>query len=247
MVLQDMNLQIAAGESVVILGPNGCGKSTLIKTLTCELYPVLQPGMRLRLFGRERWDVAELRRRMGLVTADAPMRDSLQTSGLEVVLSGFFSAARLWPHLHVTPRMREQAWQAMHDLLIEHLADRPLQAMSAGQQKRTLIARALVASGDGGGKRVLLLDEPSNALDLAAQKELRATLRLLAQQGTGIILVTHRVEDIVPEVRRVLLMQEGSIAADGPTANLLTSERLSQIFASPIHVEQRDDGSYTAR
>ena len=244
-VLHDISFQVAAGESVAILGPNGCGKSTLIKLLTCELYPLAQPGMHLRIFGRERWDVTELRRRMGLVSADPPVRDALHVPAVEIVLSGFFSAARLWPHLRVTPEMREAAMAAMDALGIPHMAERPLQAMSAGQQKRVMIARALASSGDGNGRRVLLLDEAANTLDLLARRELQAALRSLARQGVSILLVTHHVEEIFPEMRRVLLMRDGRIMADGPTTDLLTSAHLSSVFSAPVQVEERD-GSYFA-
>ena len=244
-VLHDLALRIAAGESVAILGPNGCGKSTLIKVLTSELYPLVQPGMRARFFGRDRWDLTELRRRMGLVASDPPVRDALSRPGLEIVLSGFFSAARLWPNLHPTERMHEQAHRAMELLGVHALADRPLEQMSAGQQKRIMIARAWAAAGDSAADRVLLLDEPANALDIVAARQLRAQLSATAQAGTTLILVTHHVEDIVPEIDRVILMREGSIVADGPKRELLTTEGLSHLFNAPIHVSQTDN-MYTA-
>ena len=244
-VLHDINLHIAAGESLAILGPNGCGKSTLLKTLTCELYPLAEPQMRVSLFGRPRWDVTELRRRMGMVSSDPPPRDAQGVPCLEIVLSGFFSAARLWPHLNVTDDMRTLAWRAMADAGVQRLADRPLQTLSSGQQKRVMIARALAASGNG-DRRMLLLDEPSNTLDLAAQRELRITLQRLAEQGTGVILITHHVEDLVPAMGRVLLMQDGQIIADGATQHLVTQERLSALFETPLTVSQQG-GHYIAR
>ncbi len=244
-VLHDVSLQVAAGESVAIVGPNGCGKSTLLKTLTCELYPLAEPGMKVKLFGRARWDVTLLRRMMGVVSSDAPVRDALDVPAREIVLSGFFSAARLWPNLQVTDEMRERAQQAMVDAGVEALAERPLRTLSSGQQKRLMIARALAASGNG-AQRMLLLDEPSNTLDLPAQRELRRTLQELAEQGTGIVLITHHVEDIVPAIRRVLLMREGRIVGDGAAAEMLTGERLSALFGVPLAVSN-SDGCYTAR
>ncbi len=244
-VLHDVSLDIARGECIAILGPNGCGKSTLIKTLTCELYPLATPESHVRIFGRERWDVQRLRRMLGLVTSEPIPRDALSVTGMEAVLTGFFSSARIWPHLHVTGEMRERAAQAMQSAGVQHLAAQTLGTLSAGQQKRILIARALVGSGDGPGRRVLLMDEPSNALDLAAQRELRSTMRRLAQQGTGLILVTHHVEDIVPEIGRVILMKQGRVADDLAKAEALTSERLSALFSTSVTVTERD-GYYTA-
>ena len=244
-VLYDLSLRIEPGESVAILGPNGCGKSTLLKVLTCELYPMAQPGMRVELFGRTRWDVQQLRRRMGVVSSEPPCRDALSVSGYDAVLTGFFSSARLWPHLMVTDAMRARAEQAMADAGVDALRDRPLQAMSSGQQKRIMIARALAASGTG-TDRVLVLDEPSNTLDLVAQRDLRATVQRLAEQGMAVLLVTHHVEDIVPAMRRTIFLKDGRIAADGQTANLMTSEGLSGLFDSRIELLRAQD-TYCAR
>lgn len=244
-VLHDVSLRIAAGECVAILGPNGCGKSTLMKVLTCELYPLAEPAMRVCLFGRERWDVTELRRRMGVVSSEPPVRDAFCVPVREIVVSGFFSAARLWPNLQMTAEMRERAEQAMEDAGVAELAARPLCELSSGQQKRVMIARALAASGDG-RRQMLLLDEPGNALDLRAQRELREILQRLAEQGTAVLLITHHVEDIVPAIGRALLMRNGRIVGDGQTAEMLTSERVSALFGVPICVSNAE-GLYTAR
>lgn len=244
-VLHDVTLHIPSGECVAILGPNGCGKSTLVQTLTRELYPVVRPGMYVRVFGRERWDVTELRRRLGIVPSTAPPRDAMNVPALDVVIAGYFSAARLWPNLRPTEAMREEAFATMQRLGVSSLAERELGAMSAGQQKRVMIARALCSSGDESGQRVLLLDEPSNALDLRAQHELRETLQQLASAGVGLVLVTHHTHDIIPAFQRVLLMQQGSIVADGAPAELLTAEALSSLYELPLHVQQREGLYFT--
>ena len=239
-VLHDLSLRIAAGEHVAILGPNGCGKSTLIRTLTADLYPVVQPGMRLHVFGRDRWDVTELRRRLGFVASDPPPASALRCTGREAVLTGFFSSSRLWPNLHVTDHMRQRAAEVLQQVDATSLAEQRLGSMSAGQQKRILIARALAGGAAAPESRMLLLDEPMNALDLAAQRDLRHTMRRLAASGTGILLITHRLEDIFPEMRRVVLMREGRIVADGAKEDLLTGERLSHLFGAPVMVSVRD-------
>ena len=103
--------------------------------------------------------------------------------------------------------------------------------MSAGEKRRILIARALVHR-----PQQLLLDEPSNALDLAAQRELRETLRRLAREGTGLVMVTHHLGDILPEIERIILMRDGRIVADGPREELLTESRLSELFHTPVRI-----------
>src|SRR4051812_7052726 len=180
-VLHDISLRIESGEHVAILGPNGCGKSTLIKTMTCECYPIAQPGMHVRIFGRERWEIFELRKRLGVVANELPSERTLHTTGRDAVITGFFSSSTIWPELHVTDMMRERADVILQKLEAQHLSDKPLGEMSAGEQRRILIGRALVHEPE-----MLLIDEPSNALDLAAQSELRESLRSLARHGTGI-------------------------------------------------------------
>src|SRR5580704_1891355 len=240
-VLHDVNLSIRAGEHVAILGPNGCGKSTLILAMTCQLYPIVQPGMHVRIFGRERWDLTELRRHFGVVSAgpmgtELPGERTAVTTGLDAVIAGFFSASTLWPNLHVTDEMRARAREALERIEASHLAAQLVGTMSAGEKRRILIARALVHR-----PRQLLLDEPSNALDLAAQRELRETLRRLAQEGTGLVLVTHHLGDILPEIERVILMSGGRIVGDGPRAELLTEKRLSDLFGAPVRIGRDEE------
>ncbi len=207
--------------------------------MTRELYPLVLPGTSVEIFGRERWDVTDLRRRLGVVTSETPSKSAQGTTAFDAVLTGFFSSTTLWPNLQVTPAMREAAQIAIEQVGAGAFAGRELGTLSAGQQKRVLIARALVASGDAEG-RVLLLDEPSNALDLAAQAELRETLRKLARAGTGIILVTHHIADIVPEIGRVIFMREGRIIGDGPRGSMLTPERLQELFCARVDLAERE-------
>ena len=241
-VLHDLSLRIEAGEHLAILGPNGCGKSTLLKTMTCEVYPIFKAEMHVRLMGRERWDLTELKRRMGVVSAEPPGKQARATSGFDAILTGFFSSSTLWPNLKVTAEMREKAEEILVLVGAEKLREKPVGEMSAGQQRRVMIGRAIAGNlgvGEDVGPKMLLLDEPSNALDLAAQQDLREMLRGLAQKGTAILLITHQIADILPEIERIVMMREGRVVADGTKGELLTEEKLSNLFGREISVTER--------
>jgi iron complex transport system ATP-binding protein len=245
-VLHDINLTVATGEHIALLGPNGCGKSTLIKTITCECYPIPpregEPETEVSIFGRARWDLTELKKRLGVVSAELPGKATLHTTGRDAVLTGFFSSSTLWPNLisSITPAMQTRTDDVLEQIGAAYLANKPVGEMSAGQQRRVIIGRALVGSGHTSATSMLLLDEPSNALDLNAQRELRHLLRSLAQQGTGILLITHHVSDIIPEINRILMMKEGRIIADGPKSTLLTSPQLSTLFQTEVTLTEKE-------
>jgi iron complex transport system ATP-binding protein len=233
--LYDINLEVGRGEHVCILGPNGCGKSTLIKTITRECYPQVREGSSISILGRERWDIFELRSLLGIVSPDLLASCTTEATGRDVVLSGFFSSTRIFPHHHPDAAHLERAKETLARLGIAHLADRAVAEMSSGEAKRTLIARALVHQ-----PQTLLFDEPSNALDIGAQLQLRDTMRKLAQSGLGILLVTHHVSEIIPEIERVILLREGRVLADGPKSAVLTEERLSKLFGVAVRIGRHD-------
>jgi iron complex transport system ATP-binding protein len=234
-VLDDFSLQIQSQEHVAIIGPNGCGKSTLVKTVAREIYPFVREGSSMTILGRDRWNVFELRSLLGIVSNDLMTACTTDVKGRDVVISGFFSSTRIFPHHTVDPSHKRLADEALDQMQVSHLADRRMFELSSGEGKRVLIARALVHK-----PRALLFDEPSNSLDLYAQHYLRESMRLLAQAGIGIILVTHDMADIVPEIERVVLMSKGKIAADGPKNEVLNSDELSALFGMKVALAQRD-------
>jgi iron complex transport system ATP-binding protein len=234
-VLHDITLTIGVGEHVAILGPNGCGKSTFIKTITRECYPLIAPESSMTILGRDTWDVFELRPLLGIVSNEMMARCTRELTGRETVLSGFFSSIGLQPYHEVTDAMIEKTGQVLELLEAQHLADREMTTLSSGEAHRLLIGRALVHD-----PLALLLDEPSNSLDFRATLELRATLRKLAQGGMGILMVTHHLSDVLPEINRVILLREGRVFADGAKSEVLTTNRLSDLFGLPVEVAQRD-------
>lgn len=239
--LNRVSLAIGLGEHLAILGPNGSGKSTFIKAVTRELYPRYPPpACRLRILGRDTWNVFDLRPLLGIVTNDLVEQCTQPYPVRETVLSGFFSSIGLWPNHTVTAAMREKSEELMNLLEIAHLADRPLNEMSSGEVRRAVIARALVHE-----PKALLLDEPSNSLDLRAQAELRDTMRKLAASGIGVLLVTHHLPDIIPEIERVICLKDGRIYKDGSKRDVLTEATLRELFGLPLSLELRE-GYYQA-
>ncbi len=232
-VLDDINLRVQLNEHVALLGPNGCGKSTLIKTITRECYPVARDGAYMTILSQQDWNVFELRSLLGIVSNDLMSSCTSDASGLDVVLSGFFSSTAIFPNHTINPEHRELAQSALRELGVSHLGERAVQEMSSGEAKRVLIARALVHK-----PRALLFDEPCNSLDFSAQHGLRETMRALAKSGIGIILVTHELSDIVPEIERVVLMSNGRIVADGRKREVLQEETLSRLFGRKVQLTQ---------
>jgi iron complex transport system ATP-binding protein len=233
--VRDVSLKIGVGEHVAILGPNGCGKSTLVKAMSKECNPIVEDGSWVRVFGRDDWNVFELRKMLGIVSSDLMERCTRMVSGREIVLSGFFSTIGVWGYQEITPEMIRSADRALEMMEISHLADRFTDEMSSGEARRILLARALVHD-----PRALILDEPTTALDLAAQYELRSILQKLARSGIGIVMVTHHLSDLIPEIERVILMSQGSVVADGPVRDILTAQRLSSLFGRSLELLERD-------
>ena len=238
LALNGLSLTIRGGEHVAILGPNGSGKSTLIKLITRECYPLLREGSNVSILGQQSWNIFNLRPHLGIVSNDLMTQCTRDITGRELVLSGFFGSIGIWPNQHPTAEMEQAAAAAMARLGVPHLANRWLDELSSGEARRLLIARALIHSPE-----TLVLDEPTTSLDLAAQREMRNRLRDLAKSGVGILLVTHHLEEIIPEIDRVVLLRGGTVLADGRKEEMLNDVRLSALFETPVTVT-REGGFY---
>jgi iron complex transport system ATP-binding protein len=236
--LHRVSLRIAQGEHTAILGPNGSGKSTLIKVITREEYPRYPAESSLRILGREAWRVDDLRSMLGIVTNDLVAACTQPYPAREIVLSGFFSAVGIWPWHEVSAEMERAADEALAFVGLSGLAERPMTEMSSGEVRRAVIARALAHR-----PRALLLDEPSNSLDIVAFRELQATMRRLAASGITVVLVTHHLADIIPEISRVICLKKGRVYRDGPKAEILRAETLSPLFGVDVRV-MADNGHY---
>lgn len=247
-ILDGLTLTIHTGEHTAIVGPNGAGKSALVNLLTHEDRPLQRDdGMpSVRVFGDGNWNVFELRSQLGIVSFDLHHRFVLgnnegRVTAEAAVLSGFLATQGILRYGAVTEEMRRRAGEALGRMGVAHLARRRLDEMSTGEARRVILARALVTA-----PRALILDEPTTGLDLVARHDFTERVRQIARDGTTLILITHHIEEIVPEIERVILVSEGRIAAAGAKRDILTSERLSALFNAPIALEE-DDGYYYGR
>ena len=247
-ILDQISLTIQSGEHTAIVGPNGAGKSFLTRLLSHEERPLVPEdgSSPIRVFGDDNWDVFTLRAQLGIVSQEMHSKFVMgnnegRVSGEAAVLSGFLASQGILRYGAVTPEMRAKAADALALMGASHLAKRWLDAMSSGEARRVLLARALVT-----GPRAMVLDEPTTSLDLAARHDFMERVRGIARAGTTLILVTHHIEEIIPEIQRVVLLKHGRIAASGPKQDVLTAERLTDLFESPVKLIE-EDGYYYAR
>ncbi len=206
------------------------------------MYPVVAPGSFIRVLGKERWNVWELRRQIGVVSNDLHQRYTPTTTALEVVVSGFHSSIGIHGILadRVSAEQRDASEAALQSIGIAGLRDKQLKHMSSGQQRRCLLARALVHD-----PATLILDEPTSGLDFAASFDYLERIRSLARLGRNIVIVTHHLNEIPPELDRIILLKQGAVIADGPKREVLNGELLSEVYETAIRVTEID-GFYLA-
>jgi iron complex transport system ATP-binding protein len=240
-ILDSVSLLIEQGEHVAIIGPNGSGKSSLIKTFTKEYHPIVaESGLVLKIMGKETWNVFELRKLLGIVSGDLQQICCREIKVLDIVLSGFFSSIGIYYNHGVTQEMEAKAREILEFLEIPELADREMCELSTGEARKVLIGRALVHD-----PQALVLDEPANSLDLKALHTFRESIRKIADSGKNVILVTHNLEDVIPEISRVVLIKKGKIFLDGKKEEILTDANLSKLFSIQVKVLKKD-GYYHA-
>ncbi len=239
-VFEDLSFTLDAGVNTAILGPNGSGKSTVLKLLAGEIHPVPHDETHIRLFGQERWNVWEVRKRLGMVSHDLQHHYMDQVTGLKVVLSGFYASIGTYGYQDFSYAQIARADGMLEEMGAGFLKDRRFGQMSTGEQRRCLLGRVLVHE-----PIALVLDEPTSGLDLTATFHYLDFVRSYVRKGNTLLLVTHHIHEIPPEVERVVLLKQGKILQDGDKRAVLTETNLSQLFDCPVSLAQAN-GWYQA-
>jgi len=239
-VFEDLSFTLENGRHTAILGPNGSGKSTLLKLLAGQVHPLPNDATRIRLFGEEQWNVWDVRKRLRMVSHDLQHQYMDQVTGLKVILSGFYASIRIYGHQDCSYAQLARADDMLEEMDASSLKDRRFGEMSTGEQRRCLLGRALVHD-----PVALVLDEPTSGLDLTATFHYLDLVRAYIRKGKTLLLVTHHIHEIPPEVERVVLLKQGKILQDGEKSAVLAEASRSRLFDRPVALAQAN-GWYQA-
>jgi iron complex transport system ATP-binding protein len=239
-VFDDLSFILAAGAHTAILGPNGAGKSTILKLLSGEVHCLPKDETSIRVFGEAQWNVWDVRKRLGMVSHDLQHQYMEHVTGLKVVLSGYYASIGTYGHQNFSDAQIARAHVVMEELGVGFLTDRKFSEMSTGEQRRCLLARALVHD-----PIALVLDEPTSGLDLTATFHYLDLVRAHMRKGKTLLMVTHHIHEIPPEVERVVLLKYGKILQDGEKRAVLTEANLSLLFDCSVSLAQAN-GWYQA-
>lgn len=240
-VLENINLTIKKGEHWTILGSNGSGKSSLIKLISSDLHPSKKYSYTKKIFNKERWDIFELKKKLGIITNELHNYFEMHggfLSAYEVVLSGYYSSIGIFKHQDFSQAQYQKALEVLEFLDILDIKEKKVSQMSTGELRRCIIGRALIHD-----PQVFILDEPTVGLDIKAQNSFIELIRKLSKQAS-IILVTHHIEEIFPEISHVALIYKKTIYKQGKKENILTSQNLSEIFELDININKKNNRYY---
>ena len=231
-LLDSISLKISNGEHAAVIGPNGSGKTSLLKLITKDYYPVYAVNKSfVKIFDNPNMPIFELRSRIGILSDNLQNTYNRRCVGRNVILSGFFGSIGIYEYQEITEKMQQKVDEILDFLEIKNLSHKKLDEMSSGEVNRFLVGRALVNEPD-----VLILDEPTSSLDLKSASIFLTYIQKIAKKGKTIIMVTHNLHDIIPEIDRIIMMKNGKIFKDGQKEMLLTSDNMSGLFDSKIKV-----------
>lgn len=229
-ILKGIDWRVETGQHWAILGANGSGKTSLLSALMAYLTPT---DGEIRVLGEVYgdYDWHEMRQRIGMVSSAISQRIPPQECALETVLSGRNAQLGYWGRNRKADLVK--AAQCLGRMGIRHLAERPWGVLSQGERQKVFIARALMAE-----PKILILDEPCAGLDPVARERFLVSLRKLAssRRSPGLVLVTHHVEEIFPEISHVLVLYKGRVLAAGPKREVLNEALMGKAFGAEIRL-----------
>lgn len=240
LVLNNVNWTVRRGEHWALLGLNGSGKTTLLSMICGYIWPMKG---HISVLGHRYGtvDLRELRKRIGWVSSAFQERIHPRELGQYLVISGRHASIGLFEE--PTPADRDKALHLMQLLGCGHLVDREYQTCSHGEKQKLLIARALMAAPE-----LLILDEPCTGLDFVSRQSLLRSIARLVREPNAptVVYVTHHVEEIIPELTHTLMLRDGAVFASGTTRTVLTEERLSELYETPVQVRWQHERAWVS-
>ncbi|MGD1822178.1 MAG: ABC transporter ATP-binding protein [Pleomorphochaeta sp.] len=240
LILKDTSFSIKKGEHVAILGPNGAGKSTLLNVCSMEIHPLWNEKLYINRFGKENLSKEELRKHIGVVSQTIFQMCNTTYPVKDVVTSGIFSSIGIDFHHRITKEHIDKTLFSLKNNYCEHLVDKGMNTLSTGEAQRVLLARALVHNPD-----LLLLDEAASGLDFPSRSHYRKALENAINNGKTIIMITHELSQILPEIQTIILMKDGQIYKKGNKEDLLNEDVLSKLYDQRVYVAKKN-GIYSA-
>lgn len=239
-IFSELSLTLPPDRSSAVIGPNGSGKSTLLKLIFRDLYPEANENSVFKILGQLPRERDQLRLRMGLVSHELQTKIDKGSSVLQVVVAAYYSSLTTYSHQVYTDEQYDTAKKYLEFVGIGHLADQFFVALSTGEQRRCLLARSLIHDPE-----YLILDEPTSGLDIKATHQYMEAMSMLVAAGKKIVLVTHHMNEILPEIDWFVFLKDGALVEEGAREDLLTDEKLSSLFEIPIQINDTD-GRLTA-
>ena len=234
-ILSNINLSLYLGENIVILGPNGSGKTTFLKLINRSIYPIISEKSSFKLFNKENINIWDLRRRIGFLLKEMDERVNRGVTLYELISSGFHGTYNAKHTKSLSKKQKDEVKNLIDELSLSNIKDQEFITLSTGQKRRALLARALVFQ-----PKILVLDEPFCNLDIKSNYILERTLTKLIDNKVNLIYVTHSLESILSKTTRVILIKNGSIVNDGKPSKIIKSNTISDLFDIPIKIIRED-------
>lgn len=234
-ILDHVSWTMQSNEHWAVIGKNGAGKSFLLQLLSANFHPT---SGTVRVMGEELGKVSvwDLRTKIGVVSDTLHRRYHNYLSVFDTVCSGFFASIGLYDR--VSTQMRQQTEKILEQTGLTHLRNQPFGDLSHGEQRRTLIARALVFN-----PRIMVLDEPCSGLDIPSRETFLNLVQQLGEDGHNLVFVTHHMEEVLPVINHVLYIKEGTVYTQGAKEDMMQSHVLEPVFDYPIPLV-KSDGRY---